>query len=360
MSKVFFEVLQKEEFEQVVYGYDKFSGLKAIIAIHNTALGPAFGGTRMYPYASEDDAIYDVLRLSKAMTYKNAAGGINFGGGKAIIIGDAKKDKTEDLLRAYGRLIEGLGGRFIGGVDIGTDEDDMVIVHQETNNCTALPEAYGGGGSTSMATAHGVYNGIKAAADEVFGSPSLNGKTVSIQGVGHIGFALAQSLKNEGAKVIVCDVDPTNLKKAQDELNVEVVSPEEIYDQEVDIFAPCAMGAILNDNTIPRLKCKMIAGSANNQLKDEDKHSKMLVERNIVFAVDYILSVGGCINNSHQFIGYNRERAYAQVAGNITTNIRKVLRMSQEKNITTVEAARQLAEQRIQSAINRKSWFLNK
>jgi len=358
MAEVLFKVLQKEEFEQVVYGYDKFSGLRSIIAIHNTALGPAFGGTRMVPYLTEAEALQDVLRLAKSMTYKNAAGGINFGGGKAVIIGDPKKDKTEDLLRAYGRFIDGLGGRYIGGVDVGTDEEDMVIVHQETNYATALPESYGGGGSPSLATAYGLYYGIKAAADELFGSPSLNGKTVSIQGVGHIGFALAKYLNKEGARVIVCDVDQTNLKKAQNELNVEIVSPEQIYNQEVDIFSPCAMGAVLNDHTIPRLKCKLIAGSANNQLADEEKHSMMLAELKIPFAVDYILSVGGCINNSHQFVGYNHDRAYDQVARNITSNIRKVFRLSQEKNITTVQAARYLAEQRIQSAINRQSWFV--
>lgn len=360
MAQPLFEVLKKDEFEQVVYGYDKFSGLKSIIAIHNTALGPAFGGTRMMPYATEEQAIQDVLRLSKAMTYKNAAGGINFGGGKAIIIGDPKTEKTEDLLRAFGRLIEGLGGRYITGVDVGTDEDDMVIVHEETNYNVALPETYGGGGSTSAATAYGLCHGMKSAAAEVFGDESLKGKTVSIQGVGHIGYVLAKYLLEEGANVVVCDVDKNNLKRATETLNVDVVEPDKIYDVDADIFSPCALGGVLNDDTISRLKCKLIAGSANNQLAEEMKHSQMIQDRGIVYAVDYILSVGGCINNSHQFIGYNRERAYGMVKNNITKNITRVLKMAKEQGITTAEAAKLMAEQRIQMAINRKSWYLEK
>ena len=355
-----FELMEKDEFEQVVYGYDKYSGLKCIIAIHNTALGPAFGGTRMMPYASEEAALKDALRLSKAMTYKNAAGGINFGGGKAVIIGDPKTEKTEDLLRAFGRMIEGLGGRYITGVDVGTDEDDMIIVHQETKYNVAMPESYGGGGSTSAATAYGLCNGMKTAAEMVFGDSSLKDKTIAIQGVGHIGYVLAKYLIDEGAHVIVSDVDERNLKRATDDLNVDVVAPDKIYDLDVDIFSPCALGSILNDNTIPRLKCKLIAGSANNQLEDELKHCKMLEEKGISYAVDYILSVGGCINNSHQFMGYNRERAYGMVKNNITTNIRKVFEMARDMNITTSEAAILMAEHRMQMAINRKAWYLEK
>ena len=355
-----FELMEYDDFEQIVYGYDKYSGLKCIIAIHNTALGPAFGGTRMMPYASEEAALKDALRLSKAMTYKNAAGGINFGGGKAVIIGDPKTEKTEDLLRAFGRMIEGLGGRYITGVDVGTDEDDMIIVHQETKYNVAMPESYGGGGSTSAATAYGLCNGMKTAAEMVFGDSSLKNKTIAIQGVGHIGYVLAKYLIDEGAHVIVSDVDERNLKRATEELKVDVVAPDKIYDLDVDIFSPCALGGILNDNTIPRLKCKLIAGSANNQLEDELKHCKMLEEKGISYAVDYILSVGGCINNSHQFMGYNRERAYGMVKNNITTNIRKVFEMARDMKITTSEAAILMAEHRMQMAINRKAWYLEK
>ena len=358
MGTPLMETIMRGEFEQVVYAYDKFSGLKSIIAIHNTALGPAFGGTRMMQYQSEDDALKDVLRLGKAMTYKNAAGGINFGGGKAVIIGDPNKDKTEDLLRAFGRVIQGLGGRYITGVDVGTDEDDMVIVHQETEYNVAMPLAYGGGGSTSAATAYGLYLGMKSAAKEVFGDDCLKKKSVAIQGIGHIGGMLARYLVEEGAKVIVTDVNKQGLDAVAGELNVETVDPDEIFDLDVDILSPNALGAILNDNTIPRLKCKLIAGAANNQLEDDVKHALMLRERGIAFTVDYILSVGGCINNTHQFIGYNKERAYGQIANNIPKNVTKIFEMAKERNITTTEAAKLLAKHRIRMATNRKSWYL--
>lgn len=354
MVQSLFEVLRKEEFEQIVYGYDKYSGLKAIIAIHNTALGPAFGGTRMMPYATEEEALQDSMRLAKAMTYKNAAAGIDFGGGKVVIIGDPQTDKTEDLLRALGRLINGLAGRYITGVDIGTDENDMVIVHQETDYVVALPESYGGGGSTSAATAYGLYHGIKSAVEEVFMEPTLRGRSVAIQGVGHIGSVLAGYLIHDGAIVIVSDVDEESLKKITHELKVEVVAPEKIYDLDVDIFSPCALGGVLNDDTIPRLKCKLIAGSANNQLLDEERHCAMIEKRGIAYAVDYILSAGGVINNSNQFIGYNHERAYAQVA-KIAETVKKVFKLAREKRITTVAAARLIAEHRIQMAIKRQA-----
>jgi leucine dehydrogenase len=352
------ETIMKDEFEQVVYAYDKFSGLKTIISIHNTALGPAFGGTRMMQYKSEDDALKDVLRLGKAMTYKNAAGGINFGGGKAVIIGDPNTEKTEDLLRAFGRVIQGLGGRYITGVDVGTDEDDMVIVHQETKYNVAMPLSYGGGGSTSAATAYGLYLGMKSAAREVFGDDSLKKKSIAIQGIGHIGGMLAKYLVDEGAKVVITDVNKKDLDAVAGQLKVETVGVDDIYDLDVDILSPNALGAMLNDNTIPRLKCKLIAGAANNQLEDDVKHALMLKERDIAFTVDYILSVGGCINNTHQFIGYNKDRAYGQIAGNIPKNVTRIFELSREKDITTTEAARLLAEHRIQMATNRKSWYL--
>lgn len=355
--KPLFEIMQTEEFEQVVYGYDKHSGLKALISIHNTALGPAFGGTRMMPYEKEEDALADVLKLGKAMTWKNAACGIDFGGGKAVIIGDAKKDKTEDLLRAFGRMVEGLAGRYITGVDIGTDENDMIIVRKETKYNVALPESYGGGGSTSAATAFGCFEGIKAAVNEVYEDKSLKGKKVAIQGVGNIGSVLAKYLIEAGAEVIVADVNEDSVAKLRSLLPVEVVKPGEILGLDVDILSPCALGGILNDDTIPKLKCKLIAGSANNQLSDEKKHSQMLKDAGIAYAVDFIMSAGGVINNSHQFIGYNRERAYNQVAG-IGNSITKVFKIAAESNTTTYDAAMILAKQRIDSAIMRKSYYL--
>ena len=357
--KPIFEIMQEEDFEQIVYGYDKNSGMKALISIHNTALGPAFGGTRMMPYATEDDAMQDVMKLGKAMTWKNAACGIDFGGGKAVIIGDAKTEKTEDLLRAFGRMVEGLAGRYVTGVDIGTDENDMIIVRKETKYNVALPESYGGGGSTSAATAFGCFEGIKASVREVFEDPSLKGKKVAIQGIGNIGSVLAKYLVDEGVQVISAAVNEDAVKALCDALPVESVKPEEIYHQDVDIFSPCALGGILNDETIPRLKCKLVAGSANNQLADESRHADMLKDAGIAYAVDFIMSAGGVINNSHQFIGYHRERAYGQVAG-IGRSIAQVFQMAAAGNITTQEAAMKLAQHRIDSAIKRKSYYLER
>lgn len=351
MSQLF-KLLKEEEFEQVVYGYDKYSGLKSIIAIHNTALGPALGGTRMMPYATEDEALQDSMRLAKAMTYKNAAAGIDFGGGKAVIIGTPQTDKTEDLLRAFGRLVNGLAGRFITAIDVGTDENDMEIVRRETDYSVAFP-------GVSAATACALYHGMKSAVEEVFGELTLRGRSVAIQGVGHVGSVLARYLVNDGANVIVADVDEESLKKIIHELKVEVVAPEKIYDLDVDIFSPCALGGILNDDTIPRLKCKLIAGSANNQLLDEERHCRMIEERGIAYAVDYIVNAGGVIDCSNELMGYNRDRAYAQMA-RIAENVKKVFKLAKEKQITTVAAAILIAEHRIQMAINRKAWYEDK
>ncbi len=359
MSKSLFDVMHQEEFEQIVYGYDRHSGLKTLICLHNTALGPGFGGVRMMPYETEEDALDDVMKLAKAMTYKNAACGIDFGGGKAVIIGDPETEKTENLLRAFGRMLEGLGGRYIAGVDIGTDEDDMVIVHRETDYNVALPESYGGGGSTSAATAFGCFEGMKAAVAEVFDDPGLEGKRVAIQGVGNIGSVLARYLVDAGAEVVISDVRESAIQRVRESLAVEVADVQGIYDEDMDIFAPCALGGILNDDTIPRLKCKLVAGSANNQLADETAHAAMLAERGIVYAVDFIMSAGGVINNAHQFIGYDRERAYGQIA-EIGDTILGVLRTASERKVTTVEAAMMLAEDRIESAVRRKGYYLRR
>ncbi len=351
-----FELLEQDEFEQVVFGYDQFSGLKAIIALHDTTLGPGFGGTRMMPYETDQEALEDVLKLSKAMTYKNAAAGINFGGGKAVIIGDARKDKTEELLRAFGRMINSLGGRYITGVDIGTVEDDMVTILKETKCCVALPESYGGVGSTSGATAYGLFHGMKSIVELVYENASLKGRTVAIQGLGNIGFVLAGLLLEEGAVVTATDVNEETVARARRELDLELVSPDQIYDADVDIFSPCALGGVLNDETIPRLKCKIIAGAANNQLKDDQAHSRMIDDRKIVYGVDYILSAGGVIANSHQFIGYIRDRAYKEIRMNISGNIKKVFNIAEKEGMTMVEAAKRLAEHRIQMAANLKKW----
>jgi leucine dehydrogenase len=353
-----FAIFQKD-FEQVVYGHDQYSGLKAIIAIHNTALGPGLGGVRMMTYEHDQDALLDALKLAKAMSYKNAAAGLKFGGAKAVIIGDSEKDKTEHLLRAFGRLIESLGGRYIPGVDIGTVEDDMVIVSQETQYCASLPEEYGGCGSTSEATAYGLYHGIQAAAETVFAKPGLKGKAVAIQGVGHVGSVLAKHLLDAGANVVVSDICHKALERVARDLPVDVVPNAAIYDQDVDIFSPCALGGVLNDETIPRLKCKLIAGAANNQLADEEKHCRMIEERGISYGVDFILNAGGVIANTHQFVGYNRDLAYKDLK-RIGDTIKKVFKIAAEEKVDSLTAAKMLAERRMQMAVQMKSWHLKK
>ncbi len=352
-----FSAVQEEGFEQVVFGHHPVWGLKSIIAIHDTTLGPAFGGTRMMDYGSEAEALADVLRLARAMTYKNAAAGINFGGGKAVIIGDPERDKNEGLLRAFGRLVTSLGGRYITGVDVGTNQDDMIIIHQETDYNVSMPESYGGGGSTSAATAYGVFAGMKALAEEVFPDPRLKGKAVAVQGLGSVGRFLLEYLVEAGCEVYAAEVDERKIQKLREEFDFTAVPPEEIYDVEVDIFSPCALGEVLNDETIPRLKCSLVAGAANNQLADEERHCRMLEQRGITYGVDYILNAGGVINNAHQFPGYNRERAYRQIEG-IAATARQVHRLAEEEGITAVGAARRKAEERLTMAGELKKWYL--
>lgn len=359
MSNIF-KLIEDDEFEEIAYGYDKQSGLKSIVAIHNTTLGPAFGGTRMMVFEDEEAALKDCLKLARAMTYKNSAAGINFGGGKAVIIADSKTDKDEALLRAYGRFVDGLAGRFIAGVDVGTDENDMVIVHQETKHVTALPRYYGGAGSTSGATAYGVYKSIERLSEIVFNDSNLAGKSIAIQGAGNIGWRLAEYLSEEGSKLYIADVNEEAFKSLKDKnINFERVAPDKIYDLDVDIFAPCALGGILNDDTIPRLKCKLVAGSANNQLKNPEKHSKMLKERGIMYGVDFIMSAGGVINNSQQYneYGYTKEAAYDKVA-KIADNMEEVIKISKNKNMTTWEAAYEFAKRRLRMERNLKKWYL--
>lgn len=303
-----FDYMEKYDYEQLVMCQDKESGLKAIICIHDTTLGPALGGMRMWTYASEEEAIEDALRLGRGMTYKNAAAGLNLGGGKTVIIGDPRKDKNEAMFRALGRFIQGLNGRYITAEDVGTTVEDMDIIHEETRYVTGVSPAFGSSGNPSPVTAYGVYRGMKAAAKEAFGDDSLEGKVVAVQGVGHVAYELCKHLHNEGAKLIVTDINKENADRAVQEFGAEFVHPDKIYDVECDIFAPCALGAIINDETIERLKCKVVAGSANNQLKEE-RHGKMLEEKGIVYAPDYVINAGGVINVADELLGYNRERA---------------------------------------------------
>ena len=298
------------EHEQVVFCNDPDTGLKAIIAIHNTTLGPALGGCRMYPYSSVEEALKDVLRLSKGMTYKCAAADLDFGGGKAVIIGDPEKDKSPELFRAFGQFVESLDGRFYTGTDMGTTMDDFVQANKETNYIVGLPESYGGGGDSSIPTAMGIIYGLKAVNKTLFGNESLGGVTYAIQGLGKVGFKVAENLLEEGAHLIVSDVNVNRLKEIEEKANslngrIKIVSNEEIFSQKADIFVPCAIGGIINDQTIDQLKVQAVAGSANNQLLTEE-HALKLFDKGILYAPDYIINSGGLILVVDDFITSTR------------------------------------------------------
>ncbi len=345
--KKLFERLELDDYEQVVFNYDEASGLKAIIAIHDTTLGPALGGTRVWDYDSEEEALNDVLRLSKGMTYKSAAAGLNLGGGKAVIIGDPEEIKSEELWRAYGRFIQSLNGRYITAEDVNTTVDDMEIVAEETGFVTGLPST---SGDPSPVTALGTFHGIRAAAEEVYGSDDLSGKVVAVQGVGHVGQNLVRHLKKAGADVVITDIKQENIDAVVEEFGVKVVEPGKIYSVNCDIFAPCALGAVINDDTIPQLKCDIVAGAANNVL-EEKRHGDMLEEKGIAYAPDYVINAGGVINVYDELIGYNRERALRRTK-NIFDNIKKVFKISNRDNIPTYEAADIMAEERIENIGN--------
>jgi leucine dehydrogenase len=332
--------------EQVVYCNDKATGLKAIIAIHNTVLGPALGGTRMWNYATEQDALTDVLRLSRGMTFKASISGLNLGGGKAVIIGDAKL-KTEAFLRRFGKFVNSLNGKYITAEDVNMKTVDMEHIGMETRHVTGLPESMGGGGDPSPVTAYGVYMGMKAAAMKVFGSDTLSGKRIAVQGVGQVGMHLVEYLMKEGAKVFISDLFADKVKRIAQEFHVTAVSQDEIFDVDSDIYAPCALGATVNDETIGRLRCSIIAGAANNQLKDELRHGYMLLDRSITFAPDFLINAGGLINVYHEYLGcYNRKRVMDQ-AEKIYNTCLNILTHAESENISTQEAAIRLAEKRI-------------
>ncbi|MGY4796366.1 Glu/Leu/Phe/Val dehydrogenase [Lysinibacillus sp. FSL K6-0057] len=351
-----FKYMEKYDYEQLVFCQDEASGLKAVIAIHDTTLGPALGGARMWTYASEENAIEDALRLARGMTYKNAAAGLNLGGGKTVIIGDPFKDKNEEMFRALGRFIHGLNGRYITAEDVGTTVSDMDLIHEETDYVTGISPAFGSSGNPSPVTAYGVYRGMKAAAKEAFGSDSLEGLKISVQGLGNVAYKLCEYLHNEGAKLVVTDINQAAIDRVVNDFDAIAVAPDEIYAQEVDIFSPCALGAILNDETIPQLKAKVIAGSANNQLKDS-RHGDYLHELGIVYAPDYVINAGGVINVADELYGYNRERAMKRVDG-IYDSIEKIFAISKRDGIPTYVAANRLAEERIARVAKSRSQFL--
>lgn len=351
-----FENMVQYDYEQLLFCQDEQSGLKAIIAIHDTTLGPALGGTRMWTYDNEEEAINDALRLARGMTYKNAAAGLNLGGGKTVIIGDPKKDKNEEMFRAFGRFIQGLNGRYITAEDVGTTEEDMDLIYEETNFVTGISSTFGSSGNPSPVTAYGCYVGMKAAVKEAFGSDSVEGKTVAVQGVGSVAFELCRHLHEEGAKLIVTDINKDAVSRAVEAFDAKAVDPGDIYGVDADIFAPCALGAIINDQTIPQLKAKVIAGSANNQLK-ESRHGDAIHEKGIVYAPDYVLNAGGVINVADELHGYNQERALKKVE-TIYNNVEKVISISKRDGIPTYLAADRMAEERIEKMRKSRSQFL--
>ena len=351
-----FKYMQKYDFEQVVFCQDEASGLKAVIAIHDTTLGPALGGSRMWTYASEEAAIEDALRLARGMTYKNAAAGLNLGGGKTVIIGDPFNDKNEEMFRALGRFIQGLNGRYITAEDVGTTVADMDLIHEETNYVTGISPTFGSSGNPSPITAYGVFLGMKAAAKEAFGEDSLWGRTVAVQGLGNVAYTLCEYLHKEGARLIVTDINQAAIDRVVNDFGATAVAPDAIYEQQVDIYSPCALGATVNDDTIPKFKAKVIAGSANNQLA-ESRHGKTLHEMGIVYAPDYVINAGGVINVADELYGYNRDRAMKRVE-TIYTSLEKIFAISKEEDIPTYLAANRLAEQRIARVAKSRSQFL--
>ncbi len=355
-DKSVFGQISEHNHEKVVFCHDQETGLKAIIGIHNTVLGPALGGTRMWSYASEAEALDDVLRLSRGMTYKAAISGLNLGGGKAVIIGDAKKDKSEALLRRFGRFVKNLNGAYITAEDVGMTTKDMEYIRMETEHVSGLPESMGGSGDPSPVTAYGTYMGMKAAAKKAFGSDSLEGKKISVQGVGHVGGYLVELLAKENAQIYITDIYEDRLREVSNKYNAKIVSMDEIYDLDVDIYSPCALGGTVNDNTLDRLKCQVIAGCANNQLRDEKIHGPALIEKGIVYAPDFLINAGGLINVYSELQGYNRESAYAQTE-RIYGYTLDIFELAEKEGIYTQLAATKMAEKRINSIGKVRSTF---
>jgi len=333
--------------EQVLFCQDRATGLKAIIAVHNTVLGPALGGTRMWNYANEEDAITDVLRLSRGMTYKNSISGLNLGGGKAVIIGDSYTQKNEALFRRFGKFVESLSGKYITAEDVGISPQDMVWVNKETNHVAGLP---GKSGDPSPVTAYGVYVGMKACAKAQFGTDSLAGIKVAVQGAGHVGQYLIKHLTDEEANVFVTDIHEPSLKEVSAKYGSTIVGLDEIYDLDVDVYAPCALGATVNDATLERLKCSIIAGAANNQLQNEIIHGQAVMDKGIIYAPDYMLNAGGVINCFAEVDGRTSEWAMDKAA-QIYDTTAEIINGSRANNIPTYAIANKMAEDRIKGAL---------
>lgn len=337
--------MSKYDHEQLLFCNDNSTGLKAIIAVHNTVLGPALGGTRMWTYNNELEALNDVLRLSRGMTYKNSISGLNLGGGKAVIIGDSRSMKSEALFRRFGKFVNSLAGKYITAEDVGISPVDMMWVSMETEHVVGLP---GKSGDPSPVTAHGTYVGMKACAKEQFGSDSLIGKKVAVQGVGHVGEYLVAALAKENADIYITDVHEPTLKRVAEKYGATVVGLDEIYDLDMDIYAPCALGGTLNDETLDRLKCSIIAGAANNQLLAENVHGKAIMEKGIIYAPDFALNAGGVINCYSEVEGLSSNWAMTK-AEEIYQTIYNIVKRSKEEGVPTFQIANKMAEERIEA-----------
>lgn len=342
--------MEQEGHEQVILSQHKQSGLKAIFAIHDTTLGPGLGGCRMWKYDTEEEAILDAMRLAKGMTYKSGATGVDFGGAKAVIFADPQTDKTEDLFRAFGRFLEGLKGRFSTGTDVGTTYNDFVTVKRETDYVGALPEEYGGSGDTSVITAYGTWYGLKACAMERYGNASLKDLKVAVQGVGKVGAKLVAHLIEEGAQVVICDVNQDYIKSVKEAYpQVEVVDPEEIYSVPCHIFSPNALGLVVNDKTLKEFQCDIIGGAANNVLEDVMRHGQALEEKGILYAPDYVINAGGLIQVADETAEeiYSKDRAFRKAEG-IYDMLLRIFTLAKENQVTTNKAADLLVEQRLE------------
>lgn len=342
-----FDDMKKYGHEQVIYMQHRGTGLKSIIAIHDTTAGPALGGCRMRPYATEDEMLFDVLRLSRGMTYKCGIADVDNGGGKCVIWGDPTTDKSPELFRALGRFVDGLGGRFYTGTDVGTYPQDFVHAKRETPYIVGVPVEFGGSGDSSIPTALGVMQGIRATAMRLWGSAELEGKTFAIQGLGKVGAKVANSLSDEGAHIVVADVVQANIDSVQvHNPRATVVSADAIFDVECDMFIPCALGAIINDNTIDRLQCKAIVGSANNQLLDEEKHGATLKSKGILYAPDYLVNAGGLIQVADELHGANHDRVLAKTMS-IYDILLKIYDLADKYDLPTSLAANRFVDERI-------------
>jgi len=350
-----FETLREMGHEQVAFFQCEDTGLRAIVAIHNTTLGPALGGLRMWPYQNEEEALRDVLRLSRGMTYKAAVSGLNLGGGKAVLIGNPETDKSEPLFRSLGRFIGSLGGRYITAEDVGTSVEDMDYIYQETDRVVGVHRVHGGSGDPSPFTAYGTLQGIKACLNRKFDDDDPGKRSFSIQGCGHVGYYLTKYLREAGAKVFVCDINDSRTERAVDEFGAEAVPMEQIYDVDADVFAPCALGGVINEDTVPRLKCQIVAGSANNQLESEE-WGTALEERGILYAPDYAINAGGLMNVAIELQGYDRDRAYRTVS-TIYNIIGNIFSIADRDGIPSWQAADRLALERIEAIGNVRRFY---